>query len=160
MRDSKSISWIQLNHSSYYVLSIFAQLKWEIELSFKNQFMQIFQIRCFKGNCSAQHRIKENTQGPNVDEEAFIAFVDDDFRGEVGWGSALFLYDLTLFDYLTDTKITDLDSLLTIKQNIIQFDITMNNTSAMDMSQSISDLLKNEFSITFLESALSLYKSE
>jgi len=47
--------------------------------------------------------------------------IPDDLWGYVSWSSTLFPDDFTLFDEPGDTKITDFDSEVIVKENIIQF---------------------------------------
>lgn len=72
----------------------------------------------------------------------------------------MLLDDLSFLNDLRYTKITNLYSLFAIQQNIIQFDISMNNRSAMNMSKSISYLFEYKLGITLLQLPFSLDKSQ
>ena len=68
--------------------------------------------------------------------------------------------NLSLLYDLGHTKIANLDSFLAIKENIVQLNISMNDRSAVNVCQSISDLLKDEFGIALLKLSFSFDQSE
>ena len=80
---------------------------------------------------------------------SFVALIYNNLWGKVSRGSTLLLNHLTFLDDLTHTEITDFNSFFSIKQNIVKLDISVNNTPAMDMGQTIHDLFENELRIAF-----------
>lgn len=44
------------------------------------------------------HGVKENTERPDVSEEALVTRIYDDFWGQISWSSTLFMDDLAFFD--------------------------------------------------------------
>ena len=122
--------------------------------------MKILEIRCLERHSSTKHRKQEDTKGPDVYEEALITFIDDDFWGQIGRSTALLLDHLAFLYDFRHTEITDFNSFLTIKKDIVELDISMNNRPAMNMCKTISYLLEDEFGVRLLQLALSLDQSQ
>ena len=95
--------------------------------------MKILQVLRFERHRALKHRVQKHPETPHVDEETFVALVNDDLWREIRWSSALLLNDLTLLDYLGDAEVADLDALFTIEQNVVQFDVAVDNAAAMDV---------------------------
>ena len=64
---------------------------WYLKLTFQDKFVQIFKVISFEWHSTCQHGKQQHTKGPDIDKEAFISCVFNDFWGEVGWCTALLL---------------------------------------------------------------------
>ena len=82
---------------------------------------------CLEWHGSIEHCIQENTKTPNVDEKAFITFINYDLWCQISRSATLFLNYLALFDDLGYSKIAYLYALFAVKKNIIELDIAMNH---------------------------------
>ena len=51
----------------------------------------------------------------------------DDFRGDVGWRTTLFVHGLTSLHSLGDAEIGNLDQALAVKEDVVEFDIAVKN---------------------------------
>jgi hypothetical protein len=99
-----------------------------------------------------QNRVEKHTERPDVYIEAFIAFISNDFRSQISGSSALFLNDLTLGNESTDPEVAELDCSFTVHEDIVKFDVSVQDAPTMAVSQSIDNLFKNVFCLHFLES--------
>lgn len=59
--------------------------------------------------------------------------------------------ELVFADYLTDSKVTDFDSEISINKDVIKLDISMNYRPAVNMSESIDYLFEYLFSVPLLK---------
>lgn len=152
--------WLELDHAFDECLRLWTQLGREGELSLQNELVQIFEVRRLKGHRSAQHSEEKDAEGPDVDEEAFIALVNDDLRRQVSRSTALLLYNLAFLDYLRDTEVAYLDALLAVEQDVIQFDVSVDDRPAMNVRQPVRDLLEDELGVRLLQLSLALDQSQ
>ena len=112
--DGESVLGVESDHVFDDLLGFLGEFVWKCKFPLQNQFVQVFQVLRLEGHSPAQHGKEEDPQGPHVHEEPLVAFVDDDFRGEVGWGAALFLDDLPLLDYFGDPEVANFNSFFTV----------------------------------------------
>ena len=61
--------------------------------------------------------------------------------------------DLALLDYLGDSEIAYFDAFLAVQQYIVELDVSVYDRAAVDMSQSVCDLLEDELAVALLETA-------
>lgn len=57
LRDGKSLSRVESDHTLNYLLRVLTQLDGECEISLENQLMQILKILSLEWHCPAQHRV-------------------------------------------------------------------------------------------------------
>jgi len=69
------------------------------------------------------------------------------------------LYNLAFLDDLGDSEVADLDSFLTVKQDVVKLDVPVNHRPAVDVRQSVKNLLEYELAVTLLERSTLLYQS-
>ena len=96
--NSQTFSRVQPNHALDYLLGVVTELHWESEIAFENQFMQVLQVLCLEGHGAAEHGVKENTKGPNVNEKPLVTLVYDDLWSQVGRCATLLLDYLSLLE--------------------------------------------------------------
>lgn len=118
--------------------------------------MQIWHIPCFEWNSPTDHSKKQNTKAPEVNTESSIALICHYFRSNVSRSAALVLNKLIFTDDFTDTEIAYFDGKIGIDQNIIKFNIPMNNGARVDMTESIHNLFEEELSLLLIK-AFSLF---
>lgn len=147
LRYGESLLRFQLDHAADERLRFRTQFIRKCELSLQDKLVQVFKISGFERNGPAEHGEEEDTKRPYVDEEAFIAFVNDYFWSKICWSTALLLYDLTLLYYFGNAKVADLDPFLTIEKYVVELDVTMNDGPAVNVGKSVSNLLEDELSI-------------
>lgn len=109
--------------------------------------MKVLKVLGFERYCTAEHSIEENAQAPDVHKEAFIAFVYNDLGCKVSGCAALLLNELPFLDNFGDTKIADFNTFLTIKQDVVKFDVSVDHRAAVDVCKPVCDLFKYEFGI-------------
>lgn len=90
---------------------------------------------------------------PNINSEAFVSLIKQDFRCDVGWSPALVFDFLSSFHDLTDSKVTNLNMSECIKQNVVELDISMKNAIEMAVVKPTCNLQKHELSQWFFKSA-------
>lgn len=62
----------------------------------------------------------------------------------------MLLNDLTLFNDLGYTEITDLNSFFTVQQDVVKLYISVNNGAAVNVRETVRNLLEDEFCIRLL----------
>ena len=87
--------------------------------------MQILHIISFERDSAEQEGKQDHTCAPQVSLESLVALVSDDLWGNVCRRSTLLEHKFALFDGLGDAEVSDLDVALSIKQNVVQFDISV-----------------------------------
>jgi hypothetical protein len=55
------------------------------------------------------------------------------------------MHNIPRFDQLTDSKISNFDVSLSIKQDIVKLDISVQNPLLMDVTETFNELLENDF---------------
>ena len=81
--------------------------------------MEFRHIGCFEWHCATDHRIEQNAQTPEINCESSVALISDDLRRNIGWRATLIFNKLIFSDDFTDSKVTDLDSEVSINENVI-----------------------------------------
>ena len=54
---------------------------------------------------------------------------------------------MAFLDDLGDAKVADFDTFLAVKQNVVQLDVSVDDGAAVNMGQSIDDLLEDELAV-------------
>ena len=85
-----------------------------------------------------------------------IALIRDDLRGYVGRGPTLLFDQLVFLHDLGDPEIDDLGSLMSIEQDVVQLDVSVNHRPAVNVSEAEANLLEQVLSISLNERAFRL----
>ena len=115
--------------------------------------MQLIHTSCFERHRPIKHGKEHDTSTPQIHVVAISIFVLKDLRCNISWSSALlphFDSRLTLF---TDTKVSNLDRALSIKKNVVKFDISVCYAFRMDVIESINNLFEYLYCKWFLQAS-------
>ena len=67
---------------------------------------------------------------------------------------------MTFLNNLGDAEVANFDTLLAVEQNVVQFDISMDHRTTMDVRESINDLFEDELAVLLLQTTSLLYESQ
>ena len=87
--------------------------------------MQVFHVVGFERHCAKEQGKQDDTCTPQISLESLVTLVFDDLRSDVGGSTTLLVHDLTRFDSLGHTKISDLDQAFTVKKDVVKLDVSM-----------------------------------
>lgn len=108
-------------------------------------------ICCLERNSSVKHSIEYYSSAPDIRLEAFIALTSEDFRGNVCWSTTLLsLVRVSILNNLADSKIADLDISFRSKQNVVEFDVSVQDTLRVHILKTKNDLTEHKLGIIFL----------
>lgn len=114
--------------------------------------MKIRHRVCFKRNCAIKHCKKNNSYTPNISLETIVALVSQNLRSNICRSSTLLNHFLfSRLDYSWHAKICNFNISMTIKQNVIKFNISMNYIHWVNMLNSFNDLFEDELCNIFLQ---------
>ena len=105
--------------------------------------MQISDVVGFEGHCALQHGVEQHAQAPDISVEALVAVVDDDLGGQVCGSAALLLDDLIVLDESADSEVAELYAALSVHEHVVEFDVPVQHTSAVAVTQSVDYLLED-----------------
>ena len=108
---------------------------------------QITDLVSFERHVAIQDSVEADTCRPNVNGQALVADLLDNFRGYVGRGATLLKQELFVLDAPTHSEVPNLDVAVTIEENVVQFDVTMDDADRMHVSDTLHYLLDEVFSI-------------
>lgn len=90
--------------------------------------VQLWDIVSSKGYLARQHLIQADTCTPHVDLATAVAFVKDDFWGDVVWSAALFAHLLVgMFELPAHSEVAYFDVTRRIEQYIIEFEVAVDH---------------------------------
>ena len=90
-----------------------------------------------------QHCVKDHTTRPDVDTETFITPVPENLRCYVGWRAALLRHDLASLDDLADAEVADFDLTARTEQDVVQFDVAVQDSFRVAVIETADDLLEH-----------------
>lgn len=113
--------------------------------------VQVTNLISLEGHISVEHGVETDSCTPDVDGEALITHVLNNFRSYVGRGAALLEKEFVFLNSATYSEITDLDISMAVKQNIVKLYITVRDTVLVEIGDALHDLLEHKLSILFSE---------
>ena len=109
-----------------------------------------------EGRPSGQHLVEQHPQGPPVNREP-IVLRPEDLRRDVVWSSAECGGGIALTDsFLAHPVVGQLDVTFVVQQNVVQLQISVNDSSLMQIIQRQADLRTVKPSVFFRQPSLSL----
>ena len=94
----------------------------DVILAIDDQMVQFLHTRGLEGNRTYEHSIETDSSRPNIDFEAFITFVFQDFGGYVGWSTTLLCHPVGFcLELPAHTKISNLDTSICIEKYVVKF---------------------------------------
>ena len=119
--------------------------------------MQLMHIRSLEGDSSTEHSKEKHTQAPNINKEAFISIIRYNLRSYISRSATLLINNSSSSNDLRDSKIADLNHIIGVDENIIEFDISMKYRARMNVSETVDYLLENELSNRLTQSSFLLH---
>ena len=126
LRNREAFAGFENDHFSDKVLKIAGHvILSELKGSLENQLVQIRYIGGFKWHCPLNHGVEKYPERPHIRGEAIISAIYDDFRGQVGRRTALFLDHSALLHEPRNSKVAKLDTTFSVHEHIVQFDVSV-----------------------------------
>ena len=113
--------------------------------------MKVLHVVRLEWHCAVKHREKHDTSAPQVRFESLVTFVLDDLGRDVGRRSTLLVHGLPGLDCLRHTEVGNFDAALSIKQNIVKLYVTVQNFLAVDVANTLNNLLEKHLRGGFVE---------
>jgi hypothetical protein len=149
--------WNLVQHFTNQVFDFFRKINWKTKSLIHNILVQFLHIIGFEWNCTSDHCIKQDSEGPDINIKSMISFISYDFRCDVSRSPSLLDNLHILFNDFRNSKITYFDSFIAVYQNIIKFDVSMEYRPSMSVSQAIQNVFKKVPSFSFLQSTFAFY---
>jgi len=118
-------------------------LVFQVVLGVEDLQVQIFHVICLEGHCSIEHGEEHHASRPQVCLEALVALVSDNFWSYVSRSSTLLKHDLSGLHLLADSKVANFHISLTVQQNVVQLNVTVQNSLRMNVANALDNLLEN-----------------
>lgn len=123
--------------------SILADLLFFVRrLSLQDILVQLGHIAGFKGHSAEKHGVENDSSGPDIRCEALVTLILEDFGRDVGRSPALLRHSLTGCHQLGHSKIADLHIALACQQDVVQFDVPVQDVLSMAICQARHDLFE------------------
>ena len=135
--DSESFCRFFLQQASQEISSLFWYTLLQFVVGLDNHFLQFAHIVGPERHNTVEHRVQDNPTRPYVTAESFVAFVFQNFRGDICRSATLFVHYFTSTDHFRNTKITNFDLSLCRQQNVVKFDVSMKNWLWMAIGKSV-----------------------
>ena len=126
------------------VFGVFRDFLLHVVLGVEDLLMQVFHVIGFEGYCAKEKSEKDDSCAPQIRPEPPVAFIFNDLWCDVGWSATLFVHDFTRFDGLRDAKIGNFNQAFAVKENIVQFDVPMQDRLRVNVADAFDDLLKKD----------------
>ena len=121
------LCWVFLKEASKHVASLLRDAVLKLVICPDDHFLQFIHVVCSEGNYSVEHGVQNDPCRPYIDAEALIASIFKDLWRNVRRCTTLFSQDFTSSDDFADTKVADFDFTVGRKQNIVQFNVPVEN---------------------------------
>ena len=144
---SQTLVRVLLKHPHHEVPCFLADCVLELDGRVQDHLVEIAHLIRFKGDVPIEHGIKADTSRPYINWVALVAELPHNLRGDVGGGSALLEEDLIINNFARDTEVCDLNVTVAIKQDVVQFDVSVDHPVVMEVGDALHDLLEYELGV-------------
>lgn len=143
---TEALLGVDSQESSDQALGLLGDVFLHVIASLQDLLVEVLHIVCLEGHSAEEEGEKDDASAPQVGLEAPVSLVLDDLGGDVGGSATLLEHHLAALNSLRDTKIGDLDSAFAIKEDVVQFDISMEDRLSVNVTDTFNDLFKQDFS--------------
>ena len=106
-------------------------------------------ILVFERKPSTQHHIEDDPDTPDVNLRPRIDTTSDDFWGSIVWAAATRGQEITVRDFVGQSKIGNLDIEIIVEENVFRLEITMDDFKPVRILDAGDDLLEKLASACF-----------
>jgi len=141
----QSFLWICLQYLLEHVESRLCYLSGltPLALDAEDLLLEFNHICSLKWHRSIKHGVEYYSCAPNIRLESFIALPSKDLRSNIGRSTALFSLLLTCtLDQFTDSKVTYLDVTFRSQQDIVEFDVSVEDILRVHVLKAFDDLFE------------------
>lgn len=142
LRKPISLSRINIQHLLNQILKLCADKLRKLILSRQYLFVQFCSIGIFKWQVSTDHRKQNDSARPDIHFQAIVLLAWNHFRWSVARRPTGCLQKLTWFVSIAEPKINDFQGILPVNQQILRFEVAMNNIQFMNISDATYNLLE------------------
>ena len=140
--DSESGFGIRVEEALEEVAGFQRYIILQLIISLHDYLLQLTHIIGLKRHRPIKHCKQHNATAPNIDCKPIVSLVPQYLGSDVGRRATLLSHFLTLFDNFTDTKVADFDHARRIQQNIVKFDVPMQDALSVAVGEAFYYLLK------------------
>ena len=148
---SQTLFRVLLKHPHHQVPRFFADCVLELDGRVKDHFVQIAHLIRLEGYIPVQHGIKADSGRPYIDWVSLVAEFPHNLRSNVSGCSALLEENLIVNDFAGDTEVCDLYVTVAIKQDVVQFNVSVDDPVVVQVCNALHDLLEHEFGVLLAE---------
>lgn len=134
--------WVDFKQASEHVASFLRNIILEGVDATQDEAVKLVHACCLERHCTVEHRVEDDSSTPEVHTESVSLLVSKDLRCYVSGSSALLPHLDAGRSLLTDTEIRYLDLPLTIKQNVVELNVTMRYILGMNVLKPINNLFE------------------
>lgn len=142
--DGRSFSWIEYQNASYEIFGFFGDgdAFGKGVLDCFDSLVGLLNFRCFKRRLTDNHRIENNSKGPDIDFKRMPLFLLQNLGRDIVRSTANCSSLLVLeIKFGCQTKIPSLDLHLIIQEQIAQLQIPVDHPVLMHVFYGLQDLL-------------------
>ncbi len=151
----KSFGGISVQDISQHVLGVFRQEFRNLIFACQYFLIQLGRLRIFKWQTPTQHSIQDNTAAPNINHDSLISiFTLNHFRSSITRRPTCCFKPFIFPISVRKPKINNPDSLIIVDQEILGFEIPMNDVQLMNVLNTTNDLLEYFTSFRLRDSAI------
>lgn len=110
---------------------------------------ETFHGTSFEGDGSLEHDVHQHPKRPDVDIKASVHTVACHFRSKVSRSATLLLDNFIWNNQLADPKVAKLDSAISIQENVVQLDVSVEYGPAVAVRNSVGYLLEDVLAFVF-----------
>ena len=149
--DGDSPFGVCFEHRSHQGLGIVCYLFLQVVLAFDDHLVQFFHVAGFEGDSATKHGVQYYASAPDISFESHVPLLLENFRSDVGWRPTLFPHYITRLDELADSKISNFHVTFTIKQDVVELDVSVKNALSVDVAKALDDLPEDHFCNVFVQ---------
>ena len=138
----ESFGNILLQHGLHQVTRQLADGVTILDLLLVKLMGQVSNLIRFERHIAIEDSVKAHTSRPDVDRQTFITNFLNDLRCDVSWSAALLKQKFLALHATTDAEIANLDVALAIEEDIVEFDVSMNDANLVHVCNALHDLLE------------------
>jgi len=145
-----------LQQTLNYLFSLGAEIGSVTEFTLLDEAVELIHVVGLEGHRTVQHGVEKYAETPHVHKKPLVAFVSDQFWGNVSWGATLLFHNLPFPSNFRNSEITEFNPTFSIKQNIVKLDVPVEHRSTMAVSETVNNLFEDVLNVGLGEGVYTL----
>ena len=116
-----------------------------LELSLDDDLLELLQVVRLEGLDPAHHVVERDPRRPDVAREALVAVALEDLGRDVRRRAALLVHRVGgALEFAAHAEVADLDRVGQVDQNVVEFDVAVDDVFAVDVFEALDDLFEDD----------------